>query len=330
MTYPWTPYPEEDMEFILSKTERHIRNLDGSSFLLTGGTGFVGSWVLQFLMYASKNLSVNISLDIVSRKSSLFSNASFPSIRFVQHDLRTPIHFDDKDYSHVLFASTPSNPATGGLDSDLVLESTVMGTRNLLEMLDRRNTQVKYLNTSSGAVKKMTNLTRGQGQNINDVYAAAKQEVEKILERSCGNSRIDFCSPRLYTFAGPGIALDAHFAIGNFIHDAMSGRDVLVKGSPETIRSYLHPIDMTIQLLECWFAEDVPTFPDIGSFNPVKLSDLAHAISSQLGNGKVKILHENQTPSTYIPDNPTYPLNDQHIDLEQSINRWASWVSLQN
>jgi nucleoside-diphosphate-sugar epimerase len=244
--------------------------------------------------------------------------------------LRTPINFDDKDYSHVLFASTPSNPATGGLESDLVWESTVMGTINILEMLDRQNHQVKYLNTSSGAVKKMTNLDKDQRQNINNVYAAAKQEVEKILDGSCGNSRIDYCSPRLYTFAGPGIALDAHFAIGNFIQDAMSGRDVVVKGSPETIRSFLHPIDMTVQLLECWFADDIPTFPDIGSFNPVKLSDLAHVVSSKLGNGKVEILDENQTPSIYIPDNPTYPLNYQHIDLEQSLDRWASWLSLQN
>jgi len=330
MSFPWKPYPEEDMEFILSKTDHHFRNLDGSSFLLTGGTGFVGSWMLQFLMYASKNLKVNFSLDVVSRKSALFSNTSYPSIKFIQHDLRTPINFDDKDYSHVLFASTPSNPATGGLESDLVSESTVMGTINLLEMLDRRNHQVKYLNTSSGAVKKMTNLGTDQRQNINNVYAAAKQEVEKILEKSCSNSRIDYCSPRLYTFAGPGIALDAHFAIGNFIQDAMSGRDVVVKGSPETIRSFLHPIDMTVQLLECWFADDIPTFPDIGSFNPVKLSDLAHVVSSKLGNGKVEILDENQTPSIYIPDNPTYPLNYQNINLEQSIERWASWLSLQS
>lgn len=330
MSLPWNPYPEEDMEFILSKTEHHFRNLDGSSFLLTGGTGFVGSWVLQFLTYASTSLKVNFSLDVVSRKSTLFSNASYQPIKSIQHDLRSPIDFDDKDYSHVLFASTPSNPATGGLDSDLVSESTVMGTRNLLEMLDRRNNHVKYVNTSSGAVKKMINPAIAQNQNINDVYAAAKREAEKFLEESSCNSRVNFCSPRLYTFAGPGIALDAHFAIGNFIRDAMSGRDVLVKGSPETIRSFLHPIDMTIQLLECWFADDRPKFPDIGSFSPIKMSDLAYVVSNSLGNGKVKILDETQASSIYIPDNPTYPLNYQYIDLEQSIDRWASWLSLKN
>lgn len=326
MSLPWNPYPEEDMEFILSKTESHFRNLDGSSFLLTGGTGFVGSWVLQFLMYASRNLNVNFSLDVVSRKSAQFSNASYPSIKFIQHDLRSPVDFEDKDYSHVLFASTPSSPATGGLDSDLVLESTVVGTRNLLEMLDRRNNQVKYLNTSSGAVKKIKSLTSNESQGINDVYANAKFEVEKILTEAKVASKITLCSPRLYSFAGPGIALNAHFAIGNFIRDAINGRDVIIKGSPETVRSYLHPIDMTIQLLDCLFTENVCSFPDIGSFNPVKLSDLAQTISKTLGNGNVTVIDNSQSPTTYVPDFLIPSLNHQHISLDETINRWKNWL----
>jgi dTDP-glucose 4,6-dehydratase len=330
MTYPWNPYPEKDLEFILSKTSHHFRGLTGSSFLLTGGTGFVGSWMLQFLMYANRSLKIDINVDVITRKPPSFLNQSYPSVRFIQHDLRRPIGFDDKDYSHVMFASTPSNPTTGGLDGGLVSESTLMGTRNLLEMLSRRNKQVKYLNTSSGAVKKITHLLAVQSQDINDVYAAAKREVETLLEGLCSNSRISFCSPRLYTFAGPGINLDAHFAVGNFIQDAIRGRDVLIKGNPNTIRSYLHPIDMTVQLLDCWFTENIAKFPDIGSFNPIKLSDLARLISESIGNGNVKTIENSQLPNIYIPDFFTPSLNHQHISIDETIERWASWLMLRD
>jgi len=326
MSLPWNSYPQEDMQFILSKTEHHFRNLDGSSFLLTGGTGFVGSWVLQFLMFASRYLKVNFSIDVISRKPILFSNASYPSIRFAQHDLRASINFEDKDYSHVLFASTPSNPTTGGLDSDLVMQSTVMGTKNLVEMLDRRNNQVKYLNTSSGAVKKIKSFTLPRDPGINDVYAIAKHEVERILTEAKVASKITLCSPRLYSFAGPGIPLNAHFAIGNFIQDAINGRDVIVRGSPETVRSYLHPIDMTIQLLDCWFTEDVFCFPDIGSFNSVKLIDLAQTISKSLGNGNVTVIDKLQSPTTYVPDLLIPSLNHQYISLEETVERWKTWL----
>jgi nucleoside-diphosphate-sugar epimerase len=328
MSHAWIQYPEEDMAFILSKTSHHLRNLDGKSLLLTGGTGFVGSWMFEFLTYASHNLKIDFSIDVVTRHSVSIGSKHCASVRFLQHDLRLPIDFDVKDYSHVMFASTPSSPITGGLDRNLVLDSTILGTRNLLEMLQRRNREVRYLNTSSGAVKKVRNLTLDQNQGINDVYASAKHEVEKILVEASDNSKISFCSPRLYALAGPGIALDAHFAIGNFIQDAMRGRDVVIKGSPETFRSYLHPIDMTIQLLDCWFGDKNPTFPDIGSFNPIKLLDLARLISETLGNGNVVTIDNSQFPSTYIPDFFNPQLNQQHISLEETIERWAGWLVL--
>ena len=85
---------------------------------------------------------------------------------------------------------------------------------------------------------------------------------------------------------------------------------------------------MTIQLLDCWFGENNPTFPDIGSFNPIKLSDLARLISKSLGNGNVVTLDDSQSPTTYVPDLFTPSLNHQYISLEETIERWASWLVL--
>ena len=314
------------MAFILTKTSHHFKNLEGSSFLLTGGTGFVGSWMLQFLAYAGSSLNLNFNLDVITRHFVSIPKKHNSSVRFIQHDLRSPIDFDDRDYSHVMFASTPSNPTTGGLDGDLVLDSTILGTKNLLELLQKRNKEVKYLNTSSGAVKKVIEATSDQNRSINDAYAGAKYRVEKQLTDTSGISRITFSSPRLYAFAGPGLALNAHFAIGNFIQDAISGRAVVIKGSPESIRSYLHPIDMTIQLLDCWLGQNNFTFPDIGSFNPITIFDLAQFISKSLGNGNVVTLDNSELPTTYVPDFFIPSLNRQYISFEETIERWATWL----
>ena len=328
MSHPLNPYPEEDMEFILGKSSHHFKKLDGASILLTGGTGFVGSWILQFLMYASNNLRIDINLDVVTRKSILIPSRNFSNVRFIQHDMRLPIDFDDKDYSHAIFASTPSNPTTGGLNRNLVLDSTILGTKNLVEFLQRRDKEVRYLNTSSGAVKKVRKLPLSEGLDINDIYAMAKSEAEKFLMEAAANTRMNICSPRLYSFAGPGIATNAHFAIGNFIRDAIEGRDVVIKGNPETVRSYLHPIDMTIQLLDCLLGENTSIFPDIGSFNPIKIFDLAKLISESVGNGNVVIIDNSQLPTSYTPDFLTSSLNHQHISLEETITRWRTWLLL--
>jgi hypothetical protein len=85
---------------------------------------------------------------------------------------------------------------------------------------------------------------------------------------------------------------------------------------------------MIIQLLDCWFNDKNPTFPDIGSFNPINLSNLARLISETLGNGNVVALDNSQLPSSYVPDLFTPNLNHQYISLENTIERWAAWLDL--
>jgi hypothetical protein len=68
------------------------------------------------------------------------------------------------------------------------------------------------------------------------------------------------------------------------------------------------------------------SFPDIGSFNPIKLSDLAQTISKSLGNGNVTVVDKSQSPTTYIPDFLIPSLNNQHISLEETIYRWKTWL----
>lgn len=55
-------------------------------------------------------------------------------------------------------------------------------------------------------------------------------------------------NPRLFNFFGPGLPLKSHFAIGNFVHDALNENQIKVTGSLETMRSYLYISDLVIQL----------------------------------------------------------------------------------
>jgi hypothetical protein len=85
---------------------------------------------------------------------------------------------------------------------------------------------------------------------------------------------------------------------------------------------------MTIQLLDCLLGENTSIFPDIGSFNPIKIFDLAKLISESVGNGNVVIIDNSQLPTSYTPDFLTSSLNHQHISLEETITRWRTWLLL--
>ena len=51
---PWSL--DDDLAFILESTETVFKNLEGAHIFITGGTGFIGKWLLESLRFANLHL----------------------------------------------------------------------------------------------------------------------------------------------------------------------------------------------------------------------------------------------------------------------------------
>jgi len=83
-------------------------------------------------------------------------------------------------------------------------------------------------------------------------YAEGKRVADELVGAFHKEHGIQATIVRCFTFVGPGLPPDAHFAIGNFIRDSMRGKSIRVKdGTP--CRSYLYAVNLAVWLWSILF-----------------------------------------------------------------------------
>jgi len=112
---------------------------------------------------------------------------------------------------------------------------------------------------------------------------------------------------RCFAFVGPDLPLDVHFAIGNFIRDALFGKEVIVHGTGMPVRSYLYQDDLAEWLLTILARGAPATAYNVGSDEAIGISDLAYLIRDQLAPGKAVRIEggssaDAPTRNRYVPN----------------------------
>ena len=133
---------------------------------------------------------------------------------------------------------------------------------------------------------------------------------------------------RLFAFFGPHLALDDHFAIGNFIRDGFRNKEILVKGNPETRRSYLYITNLIQVLIRLIDKPDIKQL-NVGSDNSISIKELAETFENIFPESRVKYLFESPDVTNYVPEIVTLEQRILHADfisLEDGIHRWAEWL----
>jgi nucleoside-diphosphate-sugar epimerase len=316
-------YQESDLNEIASESESFLTLYAGKSILVAGATGFVGSWLLSLLDFANRKLATNFEITAIARVIPQEFQVNFPGMKFLTGDV-SQFDFGHNFYPDCIFnAATPSVPKRGGEDPVQILKAATEGTQNLLR-LHSASGKTLFINLSSGIVSKRSEDTSLDLSLPKDAYLYGKRISEDLVKKATLNGEVIGINARLYAFAGPGISLTDHFAVGNFLQDAVSNRPIVIRGNPRTIRSYLYPTDLIINLLNLSVKNISEPF-DVGSYVRITMHDLARVINDVTGNNGITQLSEYGISDEYIPKTNLNPI-PQLVDLDESILRWLKWL----
>ncbi len=337
-----------DLYHILTHTEGLWAELRGRSIFITGGTGFVGCWLLESFAWANDQLGLGARALVLTRDVAAFQKktphlASHPAIQFLKGDVRA-FDFPQGEFPYIIHAATETNTQLTNPDALTLYDVSVQGTRRVLEFA-RACRAEKMLLTSSGAVygrqpPELLQLPEdytGAPDTVNtrSAYGQGKRASEFLCAAFAELYGLKATIARCFAFVGPYLPLDSGYAIGNFIRDALAGGPIRIHGDGTPYRSYLYAADMAIWLWTILFKGQSSRPYNVGAETAVTIAELAQEIATQVApQAQVQVAGvpgPGRWPERYVPstDRARRELGlDTGISLPEAIRRTAIWNRL--
>jgi nucleoside-diphosphate-sugar epimerase len=192
----------------------------------------------------------------------------------------------------------------------------VYGTRNVLDYAVKTGVKRFLLTSSGGAygpqpqhINKIPETFGGMPDplDVANVYGVAKRQVEHLCALYMDKYGVETVIARCFAFVGEDLPINAHFAIGNFIRDALLKSEITVGGDGSPLRSYMYQADLAEWLLKILMDGKAGQAYNVGSDEVVSILELAYLVRDILAPNKaVRIMGEknrdNPQRSRYIPD----------------------------
>jgi len=298
---PIAALPADDLEKIVAEARDDLLTFRGKSIFFTGGTGFIGGWMIESLLLADTVLSLGLRIHALTRDPERYA-ATMPHIA---GDRRVTLEAGDvralkpeaRQIDLVIHAATDASAGLNAEDPLRMADTIVEGTRRTLETA-RLSGVEKVLMLSSGGVYGHfpPDVTRVEEDHniapdpLNPYYTYS--ESKRMAELLCAiyAKQFGMCIPvaRIFALIGPRLPLDIHFAAGNFVRDALENRPIRVAGDGTAVRSYLYAADLTVWLLALAARGASSRAYNVGSDQGVTIRELAE-VASRLGRTKLPV-----------------------------------------
>ena len=259
-------------------------SLDGQRLMLSGATGFFGQQLLALMGWLHAR-GQRFEVVGLSRDPARFLDAepwagALTWFQLLHGDARRPWPGEGR-FDLLLHAATDTH-ARAHTDLQAVFDDGVAGTREALAFASTHRVK-RLLLTGSGA--QYGELPAGPAPETHaaacdptqpgSAYAEAKRVGELLAALAGARCGFEVVPTRCFAFVGPGLDLHGHFAIGNFIRDALAGGPLTLSSDGAAVRSYLYGADLAWWLLHLLASAPAGQAVNVGSDEGLSVATLA-------------------------------------------------------
>lgn len=290
------------------------------NILVTGGTGFLGRSLLRYWSDMDRHGHDVPSVTVLSRHPDRFVShhpilAALSWVSVIKGDvcdLGTLPH--SIPFTHIIHAA--AQPAAyGSLPPQEHFDQIVNGTRNVLNLAVVCGAHRCLLISSGGVYGNQAPDMKEIPENCHtlpdpldpaNAYSIGKRMAEHLGVLYGQSHHLSIVIARCFSFVGPDLPLNEHFAIGNFIRDALHADAITVQSDGSALRTYMDQRDLAHWLLVLLLKGQAGHAYNVGSDQAISILELAHTVRNLISPTKpVNVIgtwDQNTRRHRYIPN----------------------------
>lgn len=341
---------DEDLAKIVLGIENDAKKLEGKTVVISGGSGFLGSYINKAIYELNKKVLKKkckvISIDNYitgSDKNNFLEKIEDENFDFVYHDIRLPILIKEK-VDYIIHAAGLASPYYYQKFPLETIESATVGAKNLLELARMKKVKGFFFFSSSEIYgdpdPKHVPTKEDYAGHVSSVGPrACYDESKRLTETLCLVYYQQFGVPikvvRPFNVYGPGMKVKDYRVIPTFISKGITDKFLPVHGSGNQTRTFCYISDAITGFFKVLLSGRPGEVYNVGNEKPeITMLQLAKLLTKVLNNGaNVKTIGY---PNSYPAGEPQRRCPDltkirtelnynPEIELEKGLIRTVEW-----
>lgn len=276
---------------------------DKKNILVTGGAGFIGSFLCEALLKLGNTRVLCLDTFITSQESNIDGLLSNPDFEFIRHDINVP--FDPEAYpelarfkikfqgiQEIYHLACPTSPKKFEQYRMQTLYANSVGMKNVLDLAVRYKAKFFHASTSTiyGNRPADGHGFREDEWGSADLMSqrACYDEGKRFAEAMCATYQqvhaLDVRIGRIFRTYGPRMPLYDGQMVPDFITNALDNKDLEIFGDETFKTSLLFVTDVVDGMIKCMQSPPGLGPVNIGSAIDVRLVDVAQRVIEMTGS----------------------------------------------
>jgi nucleoside-diphosphate-sugar epimerase len=334
-----------DAEAVLAASAERLAPLRGQHVFISGGTGILGTWLLELITVLNEHHGFGLKVTVFSRNARTFGArwphlGNQPWVKWQEGDIR---HLTElpRDVRYVIHAAGLTDRRLFASQPTAVAEVNSQGTLRILRAANLLEDVQKFVLLSSGLVygaqpwdlpqidEKFAGPLRSN--DVNSVYAESKRFAEVAAQCAISESKLPVVTLRPFAFVGPYQSLQLPWAVTDFIRDSFSGGPIRIMGDGVTVRTIMYASDFACWVLAALANGQARETYNVGGAEPVELLTLARTITrffSPVPEIRLRVGQAGHDRNRLVPDTTKIRRDlgiNQTVSLEAALEKTIAW-----